>query len=282
MKNVHILPTDKPSRLFLNKVNNKLLLDSDTYCDLIKRLPSSNYQNLYITNSEEIKEGDWIIRDNEQPTLVTPNFFWDFGVKYYKISLTTDQDLIKDGVQAIDDEFLEWFVNNPSCEEVEIFKERYHGVEFIDDYPKGFFDYKIIIPQEEPKQTDENGKPITYWGGKEEPKHPKVLSEKGNELFFDEQGNIIKEEPKQETLEEAAINNYPEGDVWTIEQALIRRLAFMNGAKYQSERMYSEEEVKRLAFDFYYDMSRQMGVAENLISENATNVDVWFEQFKNV
>jgi hypothetical protein len=56
--------------------------------------------------------------------------------------------------------------------------------------------------------------------------------------------------------------------------------AFIEGAKYQAERMYSEEEVKRLAFDFYYDMSRQMGVAENLISENATNVDVWFEQFK--
>jgi hypothetical protein len=56
--------------------------------------------------------------------------------------------------------------------------------------------------------------------------------------------------------------------------------AFIEGAKWQQERSYSEEEVKRLAFDFYYDMSRQMGVAENLISENATNVDVWFEQFK--
>lgn len=44
--------------------------------------------------------------------------------------------------------------------------------------------------------------------------------------------------------------------------------------------MYSEEEVKRLAFDFYYDMSHQMGVAENLISENRINVDEWFEQFK--
>jgi hypothetical protein len=41
---------------------------------------------------------------------------------YKKIILTTDQDLIKDGVQAIDDEFLEWFVKNPSCEEVEIKK----------------------------------------------------------------------------------------------------------------------------------------------------------------
>ena len=43
---------------------------------------------------------------------------------------------------------------------------------------------------------------------------------------------------------------------------------------------YSEEEAKMLAFDFYYDMSHKMGVAENLISENVTNVDVWFEQFK--
>ena len=44
--------------------------------------------------------------------------------------------------------------------------------------------------------------------------------------------------------------------------------------------MYSEEEVKRLAFDFYYDMSHKMGVNTNQISENATNVDIWFEQLK--
>lgn len=43
---------------------------------------------------------------------------------------------------------------------------------------------------------------------------------------------------------------------------------------------YSEEEVKKIAFNFYYDMSNKMGVFENLISENATNVDVWLEQFK--
>ncbi len=43
-----------------------------------------------------------------------------FTKKFKKIILTTDQDLIKDGVQAIDDEFLEWFVKNPSCEYVPI------------------------------------------------------------------------------------------------------------------------------------------------------------------
>jgi hypothetical protein len=41
-------------------------------------------------------------------------------LEFRKIILTTDQELIKDGVQAIDDEFLEWFVNNTSCDRVEI------------------------------------------------------------------------------------------------------------------------------------------------------------------
>lgn len=50
--------------------------------------------------------------------------------------------------------------------------------------------------------------------------------------------------------------------------------------KWQQERMYSDEEVKKIAFNFYYDMSHKMGVSENLISENATNVDDWFEQNK--
>ena len=104
-------------------------------------------QNIYITSDEEIKVGDWMIRGNEQSTLVTPNFFWDFRVRYYKIILTTDQDLINDGVQAIDDEFLEWFVKNPNCEEVEVVLD---DLCFISsNYEKN---YKIMIPKEEPKQ----------------------------------------------------------------------------------------------------------------------------------
>lgn len=42
---------------------------------------------------------------------------------------------------------------------------------------------------------------------------------------------------KKETLEEAAEHNYPGGDVWTEEQAIIRRLAFKNGAKWQAEKI---------------------------------------------
>jgi hypothetical protein len=32
-----------------------------------------------------------------------------------KIILTTDSKLIKDGLQDIDDDFLEWFLNNQTC-----------------------------------------------------------------------------------------------------------------------------------------------------------------------
>lgn len=39
---------------------------------------------------------------------------------YKEILLSTNDSLIKDGVQAIDDEFLEWFVANSSCEHVEV------------------------------------------------------------------------------------------------------------------------------------------------------------------
>lgn len=45
---------------------------------------------------------------------------------------------------------------------------------------------------------------------------------------------------KQElTLEEVAEHNYPvgDGDDWTDEQALVRRLAFINGAKWMEEQM---------------------------------------------
>lgn len=135
MKNIHLIKTDKPSRLYEGNLGKPVTVQ---YASAQLKKPL----NMYITNEEEIKDGDWMIRDNEQPIKVTKDFFWDFGVKYYKIILTTDQELIDDGVQSIDDEFLEWFVKNSSCERVEI---RYT----VDFNSKAV----IIIPKEEPKQV---------------------------------------------------------------------------------------------------------------------------------
>ena len=152
MKNIHLLPTDKPSRLS-KQLDNPLVL----YNQFIENRKFGRWsinQNICITSDEEIKEGEYgLSKLNE-----IIKFHSGYDYKYYaKIILTTDQDLIKDGVQAIDDDFLEWFVKNPSCEEVEtkLIEEIPSGFTFGmfgNDEPPTELVYKIIIPKEEPKQ----------------------------------------------------------------------------------------------------------------------------------
>jgi len=129
MKNIHILPTDQPSRLV--KIKDTFFITSSV------DISGGTFYNIYITSDEEIKEGDYVLSGtNTMIKCLYPNNVVDRDVK--KIILTTDQDLIADGVQAIDDEFLKWFVKNPTCEFVKVV-----------DFP---WIYKITIPQEEPKQ----------------------------------------------------------------------------------------------------------------------------------
>ena len=112
MKNIHVLPTENSSRLSYNK---------DGVLELHRLQWRKNTQNIYITNDEEIKEGDWVL-DLDLKKIVKVDKLKVITFKkskcwyYKKIILTTDQDLMKDGVQAIDDEFLEWFVKNPSID----------------------------------------------------------------------------------------------------------------------------------------------------------------------
>jgi hypothetical protein len=210
MKNIFLIQTDKPSRLYEFGGNYHL-----------QEIPKENFRshNIYITNSEEIKEGDWVVENHtfkREPYIgkcfypkndgtVTDEILKRdlLSVKYEghyetlalkhnckKIILTTDQDLIKDGVQAIDDEFLEWFVKNSSCEWVEV---RYT----VDFNSKAV----IIIPKEEPKQ--------------------------------------------ETTLEEAALNIIPDRTSagWIDCFGATERIGFIKGANYQAKRSYSEEEV---------------------------------------
>jgi len=54
--NIHLLPTNKPSKFY--KVKGKY--NFDKY--LVQSVNAEN-QNIYITNSEEIKEGDWVFNE---------------------------------------------------------------------------------------------------------------------------------------------------------------------------------------------------------------------------
>jgi hypothetical protein len=150
MKNLHVLPTDKPTRLWTNNLRRRLELD-----EFPERHPTNIAKHIYITSDEEIQDGDWVffVKYKTIHKAVHDNHFEMCNGDCKKIILTTDQDLIKNGVQEISEEFLEWFVKNPSCKEVDVMTDAF-TVKEMSMLPLGTrnLKYKIIIPQEEPKQ----------------------------------------------------------------------------------------------------------------------------------
>jgi translation initiation factor 2 beta subunit (eIF-2beta)/eIF-5 len=283
MKNIHLIPTDKPSRFTIRKRTGELVYDVEPFThdeyDVISN------QNIYITDNSEIKEGDWFIHpdsscfDKEckevsiggyellQVIKVDANFIYHSAMmaihknkNIKKIILTTDQDLIKDGIQAIDDEFLEWFVKNPSCEFVET--ERLEDGQYFDylednSVIEGIYEnYKIIIPKEEPN-------PLTV----------------GKEFYESADKNITVY--RQETLEEVAEKWVFEtnGHKWSNndDTAGDNFASFIAGAKWQQEQdksKYGEEEVRKISLDFFYHWWNSKG------TNTEQGFDKWFEQLK--
>jgi len=161
MKNIHLISTDEPSRLFKDAFGKYFIsINIDQEQNHFKP------QHLYITSDEEIKEGDYCIshlnvidegKIHNTQTIFNPKTKEDLIAlqSCKKIILTTDQDL--DGVQAIDDTFLEWFVKNPSCEFVEVIKDLFQVNQnnpVLNGSTALVKQHKIIIPQEEPKQNE--------------------------------------------------------------------------------------------------------------------------------
>jgi hypothetical protein len=294
MKNIHVLPTDKSSRLvkIYNEVDKKsfgLKLDIKVNDNF------KEYQNIYITSDEEIKDGDYglgfalgikgvgrghYVFKQDGTNVGKLNAICN-GSK--KIILTTDQDLIKDGVQAIDDEFLEWFVKNPSCECVEV--EKYHGINTSIaevnaisgdgslnwEGKSDLRDYKIIFPKEEATIEEEYLK---------------------DELKKYDGIDVVvlnkPEEPKQEILEEAAREYYKRGQLG-FEKAADTERAFLRGGLWQQEQdknKYSEEEFLEFSEwvshnDWVYLPSKGYWVNEEQEElEQKFTTKQLFEQFK--
>ena len=102
-----------------------------------------------ISNTENVNENCWIITDGK---LVQVSYLLsDEVAKGNKIILTTNKLLIKDGVQAIDDEFLEWLVKNPGCETVMV---GYGWIRLTETGNEGYWisipDKQFEIQQQEP------------------------------------------------------------------------------------------------------------------------------------
>jgi hypothetical protein len=237
MKNIFILPTDKPSRLAFDIDDEFYILSEEPV--FFKHQDEVENRNIYITSDEEIKEDDWVlftfndITEIVKVAAINNNAFeskkgFGYGLEYCKkIILTTDQKLIADGVQSIDDKFLEWFVKNPTCENVEIKLVEFEvDMELGDECIEHGSYYKIIIPQEE---------------------------------------------PKQETIEEAALKSYP--DDWDERE----RLAFIEGAEWQTQRMYSEaDRIMK-----FLDTEKELKLSDaKTIERIKWYFETYFEQFK--
>ena len=203
MKNIHVIQTDKPSRLFIGRYRKELFL---CYKPTSNIFIAGQNQHIYITSDEEIKDKCYVLSQISIGALYLDGVINTASMlaerQWKKIILTTDQDLINNGVQAIDDEFLEWFVKNPNCEEVEVKLKTKQLVKPYDVYNEFVSYYKIIIP---------------------------------------------KEEPKQETLEESKDLSYyktnAEEDYLSVPISVLR---YISQLEQQAERMYSEEEVKKI------------------------------------
>ena len=189
MKNIHILPTDKTSRLFLSPMNN-LKLSDEVIGNLYQGLKP---QNIYITSPEEIKEGDWFIHSSHEITTllkaidvrgrILDNQGTSCNIDYCKkIILTTDPSLAPD-VQKIDDEFLEWFVGKAKdsgkpIDIVEIQKDEAKQYP-IAGYAPGFYSCKWVNCKIEftGDKRAVQCEPCAIKTTKEEPKQERMYSE---------------------------------------------------------------------------------------------------------
>jgi hypothetical protein len=245
MKNVFLIPTDKPSRLV--KIKDNLFYTTT------ENIPRGVYQHLHITNNEVIKEGDWALDLCEDLGLKYQPFKVDKATLKYanqeckKIILTTDTELIADGVQGIDDEFLEWFVKNPSCESVEVYHQLHKDEPNPFELPKALPDdvfYKSL-----------EGKQKTYWIGIVKWNDGTILT---TQPFY-EYDNGIKQWSSKFSYENS-------GKFEWIDYKKVEPESALN-----SERMYSEEEVHKIIKSYKNNLPK---LYLKLFYTN------WFQQFK--
>jgi hypothetical protein len=284
MKNIHILPTDKPSRIYLIKLNNKLGItyDNPEFTENFGSVTQNQY--IYITSNEDINENDYIITKDGR--LVEVSYLLSKDLEgASKVILTTDQELIKDGVQAINDEFLEWFVKNPSCESIGVeklvFRDSRVGV-----------GYEIIIPSEKPKRKIDTCYNFNKEIGcvqidciceKEEPKQEtleelnRLTDIEVEKMPIDWKAISQQKKVKQETLEKLA-------DKWVFEtnghkwsnnnnEAGDNFGSFIAGFKEAEKTMYSGEEVLNLLIECSKWQLPQT-------DEDLSKIKQWFNKFK--
>jgi hypothetical protein len=125
MKNIYFTPTNESTVGLRNGIIYRKNQPFTTY-------GNAKPHNIHIVSDEEIKEGDWVILKSGRLTKAETEsgslgfqtidgvaFLW-FREGDKKVILTTDPELIKDGIQAIEEDFIEWLVDNDKFDRVDI------------------------------------------------------------------------------------------------------------------------------------------------------------------
>lgn len=254
MKNLYLLPSNKPSRI----------LRSNIYGDITFLDPSKEFKfdqenwtflDLYIISNEEIKDtrlfkDKWQLEKGQMLNKF-PTYLTDLS-ECKLVIMTTDSDLIKDGVQEIDDEFLKWYIKNLSCETIEVtfetlwLNKRFGGTwqPFTDENAnQRKKNYKIIFPKEG----------IDF------------IERDSSDLQKQEiSGKEIKQFDKQETLEEAAMEASELGEYDRSFES-TRKSYFIEGVKWNQRQIikllkdndYGNEPVFELIEEWFKQIEKK-------------------------
>lgn len=298
-RNLWVIQLNKPSRLWSNSLKRKYELEIEPIIN-----PNATV-HIYITCDEDIKIGDWIFYTSAIgvcKTTVSSKGLEQEGIPAKKIILTTDQDLIANGVQKVPEDFLLWFVKNPNCEYIETeYFCKSCGITSNEPFGKCHESHKHCsceirlvtdnykLPQEEPKQEtlqDKIYQAIGLSANKEGIINQALATIKVMGILKNHMSN-------KETIEETAENLYPiiikpildtydDGVSNKIGEEDInedRRMSFIEGAKWQAERMYSEKDLME-AFDAGYDLNtwEQLKIPND--ERDYLDFKEWLDQFK--
>lgn len=223
MANIHILPTDKPSRLTIySTLLNEFRLLPEPIGDW------KNKRNIYITSDETPKEGGYVLWENkvykyrEFMKMRTPVY-----TDYFSIIITTDLELIKDGVQALEDKEIEFIISNPKVNKLDVTKELcYKPYNEETEVPKEKYEYyMVVLPKEELLKT-------AMFNIMDNLSIPKEF-----------QANEI-----EETDQEAAERYTKDGTTYLNEKVYVER-GFIAGSQNKAKKMYTEDDLKS-AIDF--------------------------------
>jgi hypothetical protein len=266
--NIYLLPTDQPTGIF--ETNSGLQFS------IMNKVRHGEFKgfHIYITSSEEIKDvrphkGKWQL---EQGQILNkfPDYLTDLS-DCKLVVMTTDPTLIADGVQEIDNEFLEWFIKNPTCKFIKVTK-----LDYLTNRQ-----YRIYnLPQEEPKQeilpeftlSKSVFDKISELSSTE-------LSPEFQQLINDNCDYLIGANDKIKDPRCRCIRP-SDGTCEYCESKESKRI--LDEAKEQKPKDYSEEEVRELIISaLTHNDDKLCGSLVTVEKEiRTTNFNVWFEQNK--